>query len=117
MTYRNDAVDIAVCTDETTNGYKVTSVAPTEWLQYSFQTENNDSYILQLRIAASQPSVLDVFINGQVAVKDFTVDTTGDQWITATINRLELKKGLNRLRIASKSGEFSLNYLKFSKKI
>jgi endoglucanase len=112
--YRNDGVDIETCIDTITNGYSVSSITKEEWLQYSIENDAKESYTINLRIAAKEPAALHIFLNNQKVVGDYSITSTNGSWKTISLKNIELKKGINSLRIANAGGEFSLNYLQFS---
>jgi hypothetical protein len=112
--YRNDAVDIDVCDDTLTKGYKVSALQPTEWLQYTIISDGDSRYNLNIRTTSAQPSSLNVFINNEKKEHALAINTNNN-WHTVTLHNIQLKKGINKIRIATISGEVGINYLQFVK--
>ena len=111
--YRNDAVDIEKNRDSLGNGYHVSNMQPTEWLQYSMDA-NKGVYELQIHVSTTQPAEYELFINGIKKGASIKVPSTGEKWTTVTINNVQLQQGLNQLKLVVKSGTLSLNYFQFN---
>jgi hypothetical protein len=112
--YRNDGVDIEVCTDTITNGYNVAWTETGEWLQYTVTVANPGIYDINIR-TASDTGAIHLIINDAVIKKNaLLLKTAGDKdWQNTSIKNIPLAKGINRLRIRVVKGGFKLNYFQF----
>ncbi|MEO6407063.1 MAG: cellulase family glycosylhydrolase [Ferruginibacter sp.] len=113
--YRNDGVDIEVCTDAISNGYNVGWIQTGEWIQYSVFVNEDALYNINVRTASKeQESILKLLLEGKETATLVLPVTGGLQtWATHTIPSISLKKGWNQLRILAGNGGFNLNYLEF----
>jgi len=114
--YRNDGVDIEVCTDEITNGYDVGWIQAGEWLQYSVYSATEALFDIQIRSAAKENAgQVKILINDATASEDIVLPQAGEtqKWKTSTVKAVKLNKGWNQLRVLAVKGGFNLNYLQF----
>jgi hypothetical protein len=111
--YRNDGVDIGPCSDTLTNGFQVSSITPSEWLQYSIIADKADKFLVKLRVAATKPSTIGLIVNERKLQEEFPVSPDG-RWTTITLPGIALEKGINKVRVMGSSGEFSMNYLEIT---
>ncbi|TDX01163.1 cellulase family glycosylhydrolase [Dinghuibacter silviterrae] len=51
--YRNDGVDITLCTDTGSMGYAVTDIEPGEWMQYTVRVPRSGYYTVSYRVEAA----------------------------------------------------------------
>ncbi|MCW3073607.1 MAG: glycosyl hydrolase family 5 [Flaviaesturariibacter sp.] len=112
--YRNDGVDIEECKDSLSNGFQVTAMQPSEWLQYTIVVGKEAAYDLQLRALSTPGATISLFVNGREIVPNIAINSSS-AWHTAALKNIKLKKGINKIRVANTAGEFSLNYLQFLK--
>jgi endoglucanase len=111
--YRNEAVDIDTCKDVSSNGYKVSGMQPGEWLQYTINVASAGKYSMIMRTATKDKVTIGVIVNG--VRKDHSIASGSGMWRPELVSTLDLKKGINRIRILNKSGELSFNSMHFKK--
>ncbi|MEP7164792.1 MAG: cellulase family glycosylhydrolase [Ferruginibacter sp.] len=114
--YRNDGVDIELCSDAVSNGYNVGWIETGEWMQYSIYTARDTVYDVNIRYASKDnPGQLRLLLNDEFISENNVLPQTGgtQNWKTNTIKTVNLKKGWNRLRVLATRGGFNLNYLQF----
>lgn len=111
--YRPDEpVDIEATGDEG-GGYNVGWIVAGESLAYDVNIPQDANYDLVLRVAVptTEAQSLDAVIGGKNYTATFG-DTGGWQsYADAVINNVNLKKGLQELRLNMKSSSFNLNYV------
>jgi endoglucanase len=115
--YRNDGVDIEICTDAISNGYNVGWIESGEWLQYSLYLPEEGVYDLHIRSASKEsPGAVKILVNDAVVPGTMQLPKTGEtqNWETSTMKKIKLNKGWNRLRVLAETGGFNLNYLQFT---
>jgi hypothetical protein len=106
--YRNEGVDIDTCSDQFSNGYQVKKMQPGEWLQYSFTSKQARSHKMELRANSAEPVIIDIMINGTAALENVTINSSGS-WTTYPLQAVQLKAGVNEIRVVNKKGELSFN--------
>ncbi len=110
--YRNDAVDIEVCTE---GGYNVGWTKTGEWLEYTVNIVETKTYLLESRVAAiSSGKKFHIEVDGQNISNQISVPNIGgwQNWETVTTT-LSLNKGIRILRIVMDSDDFNINHLVF----
>jgi endoglucanase len=115
--YRNDGVDIELCTDAVSNGYNVGWIETGEWLQYSIYLPEEGVFDLNVRSASKESSgEIRILVNDAFASETVLLPRTGEtqNWKTSTIKNIRLSKGWTRLRVLATGGGFNLNYLQFT---
>ncbi len=115
-TFRNDAVDIEMCTD-TKGGFNLGYTLTNEWVEYTVNVANTSNYELSLRLAKNGNGGLfhiemdEVDITGPIEVPN----TGGWQvWETITLNDISLTAGEHIMKIVFDTDYTNLNYLTFS---
>lgn len=114
--YRNDGVDIDVCTDESTNGYAVGWTQEGEWLQYTINVVESGVYDLNIRTASQvNQNQLSIFVNDLPASQSITIPNSGGwtTWQTTQAKDIYLSAGKNVLRLNIDEGEYNFNYVEF----
>jgi endoglucanase len=115
---RNDGVDIQLCNDKITNGFNVCFVEDSEWLQYTFELNANESFDVAIRFSnnAAGGTLYLEDENGKIS-KTITLPFSGGEaiWKTITLKNVSLKQGKNKIRVHFERGNFKLNYLEFKK--
>jgi len=114
--YRNDGVDIEVCTDTSSNnGYNVGWVADDEWMQYTLLSDSTAAYKLDLRMAStsSNTRVL-VEVDNVPASSIISIPSTGgwQKWVTTTVDNVIVPKGEHKIKIKFVTGGANFNYFK-----
>jgi endoglucanase len=110
-----EAVDITTCND-VGGGFKVTSTADGEWLEYTILVREPGWYDLRLRYATPNSG-------GTVEVITNSRDTTGPRllaptgafttWATATV-QVYFEHGRQKVRLEIPKGGFDLNWIELS---
>lgn len=112
--YRNDGVDI----QRDDNGYHVFSIEDGEWLQYTVEVAKKGNYTAKFNVttdnAAGQISLTvdNAASAGNVAL---TNDDTSKNWHLAELKNIQLKKGVNKIRVYADKGGFNLKSIQFIK--
>ncbi len=110
--YRDDeAVDIKTCTDKY-GDYTVSDFGSDEYLVYTLDVLETGSYQLDLRVAASNNSSFEVYINDNETPVEITVPATGgdEEWSNVTSGTFNLEMGENILKLKSTGTSVNLNY-------
>lgn len=115
--YRNDGVDIEPCEDsEKSNGYNVGWTQQNEWLMYTIQVTQADSFAISIRIAGETgTSVIQLIIDGLISIPNTLISSTGGNqtWETVTLGKIYLDLGTHELRLQIIDGSININYLDF----
>ena len=116
--YRNDGVDIEVCTDaNANNGFNVGWTENGEWMEYSVEVDSTASYTLSLRSASgSSGSKVRLEVDGSSITPAISLPGTSGwaNWRTTEVPGVILEKGINKIRFIFDQGGSNLNYFKFS---
>lgn len=111
--YRSTPVDIEGTAD-TGGGYNVGWIEPGEWLEYVVLVERTGMFRLSARVAAPVPwASLHVLIDGLPVDAPLNVPDTGgwQSWTTVTTGAVAMSAGTHRIRIATGTGGFNVNWL------
>lgn len=114
--YRNDGVDIDVCSDAITNGYSIGWTENGDWTQYSIHSPEAMTYNILLRYAsASKTAQVYVEINGKRASKTVALVPSGSwtTWRTGAITNVMVPAGNVKLRLVFEQGGANINYFQF----
>lgn len=116
--YRNDGVDIEVCTDSITNGYNLSWIEDGEWLQYTINILRTGMYNLNLRSASGGYGEIRLILNNKTLIEKIPLEKSAGEnvWETTTIKNIHFSKGINYLKIFIVKGGFKFNYFQFLKK-
>lgn len=113
--YRNDAVDIEPCSDNTkTNGYNVGWTAAGEWLKFTVTITQEGSYKVLVRHAGNG-SKIKLQLNNIDVSEVLSLPSTGgwQVWRTDTFKNILLPAGEHALRLYIVQAGSNLNYLEF----
>ena len=105
-TYRNDGVDIK---DDKNNEPYVFSIEDGEWLLYTTTVKKAGNYSITFNTSAGN-GVIDLYNNNQLLSADIPI-TEGeneDKSITSRPIKIQLDKGVNKLKFYFKKGGFDL---------
>ena len=111
--YRWDGVDIGLTVDNN-GGYYVGWLEPGEWLDYSVDIAETDSFDIHLRITSS---VTTGTCHLELDVKDITglvqIPSTGGKlnWREKNLSNISLPAGSQKLKFYVDAGGFNLNYI------
>ncbi len=113
---RNDGVDIESCKDKITNGFNVCFIEDNEWLQYTFELNEAKNFDVDIRFSSDKAGGKLYLENesGKIS-KTLTIPASGgkNKWQTLTLKNVNLKKGINKVRIHFEKGNFNFNYFEF----
>ena len=117
--YRNDGVDIEGCTDNfASNGYSVGWTVTGEWMQYTFTTEEEMAYTIEVRSASnnSNGSYLSFEFNGVSISPNVNLPNTGgwQTWKSTMIEDVIIPAGEVKLRAKIGQAGSNLNYFALS---
>ncbi|WP_312079132.1 cellulase family glycosylhydrolase [Chryseobacterium sp.] len=106
---RNDGVDIYK-----TNGnqYYVGKTEAGEWLQYTINSKSDKNYSFEITFSAEKASKIKIEDVSGKLLSTVILDSTGgnENWKTASVKGLALKKGENKIRIKFKNDGVNLKY-------
>lgn len=115
---RNDGVDIEKCDDNKSNGYHVSHIEDGEWLQYTFDSNEAKKFNVVIRYSNEKAGGKVYLVDeaGNKLSEAVTLATSGgnEKWATASLGKITLKKGTNKVRVYFEKGNFNLNYLEFN---
>ena len=114
--YRNDGVDIEVCSDSHGAKYNIGWIESMEWITYTVQIEQTGVYEIDLRIASpNSTGKIKLFMDNNEITSIIEVPNTGawQTWTTISISDVELQTGTSSLKLYFPSGDFNINHLKF----
>lgn len=115
--YRNDGVDIQVCSNPNSNGYNVGWTETGEWLKYTVNVNQSGTYSIQLNVAA--PTAIGKIIlalDGTGITSPLDVPATGgyQNWQDININNVWLPQGIHTLQTRFFFGDFNFSYINFN---
>ncbi len=114
-TFRDDEVDIEVCTDAG-GGFNLGYTLTDEWLEYTVDVANTGAYDLDLRLAKDgNDGVFHIEMDGEDITGPITVPNTAgwQTWETVTLDKINLTAGEHIMRIVFDSDYINLNYVEF----
>jgi hypothetical protein len=111
--YRNDGVDISICSDSLSNGFYVSHIEEGEWMQYTIQVKKAGVYNIGIRTAAKDSvGQLQLSVSDKAQYPVLLPATGGEQkWVTTLVKNVPLSKGSNTLRVQALKGGFGFNYI------
>jgi endoglucanase len=112
--YRNDGVDIQLGK----TGYYVFSIEDGEWLQYTATIAQTGNYTISFTTSSvTGDGQLSLIVNGDPLVKELSLPETGgpENWQSASVRNIQLKKGIQVFRIYVPKGGFTLSHIQFTK--
>lgn len=113
--FRNDEVDIEVCTDEG-GGFNIGYALNGEWLAYSVDVHADGDYDLDVRLAKDGTGgLLHVEMDGVDVTGPIGVPNTGgwQTWETITVQDVTLTAGEHDMRIVFDTDYSNINYVEF----
>lgn len=113
--YRNEGVDIELCSDSITNGYNIGWIEDGEWAQYTINVAAEGLYDISIRTATkNEQGKISLMINDKPVERiDLAPSGENYNWKTKTIKNVKLEKGWNRMKWFAIKGGFNLNYFQF----
>lgn len=115
--YRNDGVDIEPCSDLVSNGYNVGWIESGEWLNYTFEAAQTNTYNLNIRYTAnSSDGKILLSIDGVNLGSFIDLPSTGgwQNWQSVVIENVEIEAGTHTMLARFFFGGFNLNYFQFT---
>lgn len=113
---RNDGVDISSCTDKITNGFQVSFIEEGEWLQFTVDVKKESVFAVDIRYSSeSSGGKMYLESEGKKILGMIELPSTGSfsTWKTISLQKVLLKKGINKIRLRFAGGGFNLNFLEF----
>ncbi len=109
---RNDGVDIYLCSDKITNQYYVGKTEAGEWMQYTIRSNAEKNYRVEIRYSSIKPAKirLEDAAGKILAVVPLQATGKNENWATAVVQNIRLKKGENKLRVHFEDDGVNLNY-------
>ena len=114
-TFRNDEVDIEVCTDDG-GGFNIGYSLSEEWLEYTVDVQVSGLYTLDLRVAKDgDGGVFHLEIDGQDITGNILVPNTDgwQTWETLTIDNIALQEGEQVVRVVFDANYINFNWMEF----
>ncbi len=111
--YRSTPVDIER-TSDSGGGFNVGWIEPGEWLEYAVDIEHAGTVRWSARVAAPVGwASLRILIDGVEVGSSLLIPDTGDwqNWATVSTGPLAMTAGPHRIRIATVTGAFNVNWL------
>lgn len=117
-TYRNDGVDIQVCSDNhpAGNGFNIAWTLDKEWLQYTVNSDTAAAYQVLFRTACqSGPSIVHLEVNGVDVCPQVQLPVTGgwQTWMSTTIDNVIIPAGTSKIRFYFDKGGSNVNLFRF----
>jgi len=115
--YRNDGVDIEACSDGITNGYNVGWTNAGEWMEYTVELTESESFIASVRYAGlSATGKIRLAIDQTGVTGSVELPPTGgwQNWKTQVLGSFLLQEGKHTLRVTTETSGYNLNYLDFT---
>jgi hypothetical protein len=114
--YRNDGVDIQPSEDLLGFPYMVAFTEDGEWLKYSINVTEADSYAVTLRIASQDDGkVVRIVLDNSDITDPITINSTGGSktWQSLAIATTFITAGPHELKMRIVRGGFNINQLEF----
>lgn len=109
--YRNNGVDIY----EKDGSVYVSDTQKGEWLQYSFEVDQEGDYNLAFYVSSKAPAEVSVILNEENA-EELTIPNTSGQWEWVEMDKaISLKKGEYHLKFKIEKGGFDFEKIRFHK--
>ncbi len=114
--YRNDGVDIEICSDFPTNGYDVGWINTGEYLNYTVNVVETGNYDIIMRVSGNQSGGKILLRWDGMNINNFVdVPATGgwQTWTDIKIDSVDLTKGEHKLSVNFYFGGFNISYIEF----
>jgi len=115
--YRNDGVDIEACSDAITNGYNVGWTNAGEWMQYTMDVAESNSYIASVRYSGQTATgKIRLAVDQTGVTGSVSLPPTGgwQTWKTQVLGSFLLDEGRHTLKVTTETSGYNLNYLDFT---
>ncbi len=107
--YRNDGVDIG-----NDDSHYVSDIETGEWLQYTIDVVQQDTYKLELLVNAKHANGrVSVLVDGKVVANELAVPAGG--WQVIDGGSIKLSKGKHKVRLLAAAGGYNLKEIRFAK--
>jgi hypothetical protein len=84
---------------------------PQDWLEYNVEVTQGGMYPLDLRIASTQPSGIEIYVDGVKKLTQNFTNTGGWQAWQTFHNSINLESGKHKLRLVATSSGFNINWI------
>ena len=113
LTYRNDGVDIK---NDTSGEPYVFSIEDGEWLLYTTDVKEAGNYLLTFNTSGSNGTI-NLYGNEKLMAENIAVSASGDDnhFIQSNPIKIQLNKGINKLKIYFKKGGFNFKSFNLAK--
>jgi len=115
-TYRNDGVDIEVCTDSYWSNYNIGWTETGEWMAYTVQVDGSGLYDVEFRTAAPDDGGKAwLLLDGQPLTDVVSIPATGggQNWTLVSSPAGPISAGEHTLKIMIVTGGFNINFIRF----
>jgi len=106
--YRSDNVDISTCSD-TGGGYHISSIAATEWLEYTVNAPTTGDYNWMMRVSSSAEGQYRIEVDGSDITGTKKFPTTSSAWATIRTPARAMSSGQRIVRVYMINGSWNLN--------
>jgi endoglucanase len=111
--FRNDGVDIEVCTDAYSNGFNIGWTETGEWTKYTVTIDSTGVYNASFRVASANAKggYFHIELNDKDVTGTIRVNNTGGwtSWQTVSANGIFLEAGVDTLKFYVDKLEFNIN--------
>ncbi|MFC7347825.1 cellulase family glycosylhydrolase [Chryseobacterium zhengzhouense] len=106
---RNDGVDIYKTNDNT---YYVGKTEAGEWMQYTINSKMDKNFSLNINYSSATSGKMRIENASGKLLTTISLDSTGgnENWKTASVKGIPLKKGENKIRIVFETDGINFNY-------
>lgn len=114
--YRNDGVDIELSNDSGGQPYSVGWIESGEWISYTIQSAEDDTYNVVFRIASlGGGGKLLLLLNDQILISTLNIPNTGGwyNWDTLSVNNVQIPAGVHTLKLNFIESGFNINQIEF----
>ncbi|MDD8016848.1 MAG: DUF5010 C-terminal domain-containing protein, partial [Bacteroidota bacterium] len=111
--YRNDGVDLEICSDTLTNGYDVTGIKTGEFIKFTVNAMQSAKYRISFRVAAPAGGGIIMMTPDNSAQQFYTLAQTGGltTWKTQDAYTVDLTAGIHSLKFTFYVGGYNLNFI------
>lgn len=111
--YRNDGVDIEICSDSKTNGFNIGWIETGEYLKYTVEIEESGNYDFEFRFASTSNSgkfMVDVNEANAIPMTDIPLTGGWQNWQSLNLQNIPLDAGISKFNVRFFFGGFNFNY-------
>jgi hypothetical protein len=115
--YRNDGVDIEICSDIFSNGYNVGWIESGEYLKYTINAQQSGFYDIEIRIAANEAGGKILLRMDGVNIGNLIdVPLTGgwQNWESVIVQNIPISHGIHEFQVNFYFEGFNINLIDFT---